>query len=380
MERRGVLGLVLLIVVSFQLTAEAGRAATVATKLRSDSHKLTADEDFYSWVVREGQKFQAKKTLAAKNPEHQVTGTVQPTADGDTQTYIVVDKNGGGQFFTIQDAINSIKRDQKRTTRITIQVNAGRYEEKVVIPKNTPYLTLQGAGRESTIITHAETKEQAGSDIADATIAISAPNFIARNISFQNSAPPPPSGAVGQQATALYISGDMGAFYGCGFLGAQDTLYDHNGRHYYEECYIEGSIDFIYGDGQSLYKSCQLNVIPASTGSLTAQKRMSSSENTGFSFVDCSVTGSGRVYLGRAWGSSSRVVFISTWLADIIIPQGWQDWNDPARQQSVYYGEYNCFGPGSNTDGRVPWSKKLSLSEAEPFMTKSFIDGDSWIF
>lgn len=70
----------------------------------------------------------------------------------------------------------------------------------------------------------------------------------------QNSAPAPPSGAVGQQATAVYVAGDMVAFYGCGFVGAQDTLYDHSGRHYFEECYIEGSIDFIYGDGRSFYK------------------------------------------------------------------------------------------------------------------------------
>jgi hypothetical protein len=76
----------------------------------------------------------------------------------------------------------------------------------------------------------------------------------------QNSAPAPESGAVGQQATALYISGDMGAFYGCGFLGAQDTLYDHNGRHYFEQCYIQGSIDFIYGDGKSLYKVRNLTI------------------------------------------------------------------------------------------------------------------------
>ncbi|KAL3692923.1 hypothetical protein R1sor_006574 [Riccia sorocarpa] len=376
MERREVLGLVLLTIVSLQLTVEASRAATEVTKQQSSNSK--ADEDFYDWIARVGKKFQLKKQLAVTNPVQ--PAEVQPTADGDIQTYIVVDKNGGGQFYTIQDAVNSIHRDQQRTTRITIQVNPGSYEEKVVIPKNTPYLTLQGAGRDRTIITHAETKEQAGSDIADATVAISAPNFIARNISFQNSSPPPPSGAVGQQATAVYISGDMGAFYGCGFLGAQDTLYDHNGRHYFEECYIEGSIDFIYGDGQSLYKNCQLNVIPTTTGSLTAQKRMSTSENTGFSFVDCSVTGSGRVYLGRSWGISSRVVFITTWLADIIIPEGWQDWNDPARHQTAYYGEYSCFGPGSNTDGRVPWSKKLTLEEAQPFMTKSFIDGESWIF
>ena len=49
----------------------------------------------------------------------------------------------------------------------------------------------------------------------------------------------------------------MAAFYRVSFYGAQDTLYDQNGRHYFEKCFIQGSIDFIFGDGQSLYKVFQ---------------------------------------------------------------------------------------------------------------------------
>ncbi len=70
----------------------------------------------------------------------------------------------------------------------------------------------------------------------------------------QNSAPAPVGGAVGKQAVALLIQGDMAAFYDCSFYGAQDTLYDKTGRHYFKDCYIQGSIDFIFGDGQSLYE------------------------------------------------------------------------------------------------------------------------------
>jgi pectinesterase len=70
----------------------------------------------------------------------------------------------------------------------------------------------------------------------------------------QNSAPAPVGGAVGRQAVAFLIQGDMAAFYDCSFYGAQDTLYDKAGRHYFKDCYIQGSIDFIFGDGQSLYE------------------------------------------------------------------------------------------------------------------------------
>jgi pectinesterase len=70
----------------------------------------------------------------------------------------------------------------------------------------------------------------------------------------QNSAPAPPGGAVGRQAVAFLIEGDMAQFYNCSFYGAQDTLYDKRGRHYWKDCFIQGSIDFIFGDGQSYYE------------------------------------------------------------------------------------------------------------------------------
>ena len=73
-------------------------------------------------------------------------------------------------------------------------------------------------------------------------------------INLQNAAPPPSPGAYGAQAVAVLLNGDMMAFYECGFYGAQDTLFDYSGRHYFKDCYIQGSIDFIFGHGQSLYK------------------------------------------------------------------------------------------------------------------------------
>ena len=70
----------------------------------------------------------------------------------------------------------------------------------------------------------------------------------------QNTAPAPMPGMQGWQAAAFRISGDKAYFSGCGFYGAQDTLCDDAGRHYFKECYIEGSIDFIFGNGRSMYK------------------------------------------------------------------------------------------------------------------------------
>lgn len=71
-------------------------------------------------------------------------------------------------------------------------------------------------------------------------------------------------GLEGWQAAAFRISGDKAFFSNCGFYGAQDTLCDDAGRHYFKDCYIEGSIDFIFGNGRSMYKvmfSCNLYTI-----------------------------------------------------------------------------------------------------------------------
>jgi hypothetical protein len=69
----------------------------------------------------------------------------------------------------------------------------------------------------------------------------------------QNTAKHPPAGAENRQAVALRVEGDRVAFINCSFYGAQGTLYDKQGRHFYYNSYIEGSIDTIFGDARSLF-------------------------------------------------------------------------------------------------------------------------------
>ena len=185
---------------------------------------------------------------------------------------------------------------------------------------------------------------------------------------------------MGRQAVAFLIDGDFGAFYRCAFYGAQDTLYDKLGRHYYRDCYMEGSIDFIFGNAQSWYQSCELRSIAVGTsGSFSAQDRTAADQLSGFVFYRCTLSGSGSIYLGRSWGAYSRVVFIQSYFTEVVIPAGWFDWGIPEDEKTAYYAEYQCSGPGANRSGRVPWSKVLTAADAKYFETDDFCDASKFL-
>eukprot|EP00253_Pinus_taeda_P020617 PITA_20617 len=284
---------------------------------------------------------------------------------------VVAKEKGNGDFTTVQDAINAVPANN--TNSILILVKPGIYNEKVTIPEEKPFIILSGSGANNTVITWNDSAKASGGTYYCATVSVFASDFIARYITIQNSYGP------GDQAVALRISGDRSAFYGCRFLGYQDTVLDESGKHYFSNCFIEGAADFICGDGQSLYERCHLHTIPELNGAITAQRRSTPGENTGYTFLSCKITGGGLMYLGRAWGRYSRVVFAFTYIADIIFPEGWDNWNDPTRESTVVYGLYKCSGPGATNKGRVSWSHELSDEEAAPFLSRSFIDGDNWI-
>ncbi|EOA22433.1 hypothetical protein CARUB_v10003078mg [Capsella rubella] len=187
-------------------------------------------------------------------------------------------------------------------------------------------------------------------------------------------------------AVALNVYGDKSAFYDCDFLGLQDTLWDNQGKHHFKNCYIEGAVDFIFGQGQSIYEDCKINATAGALASkvalgyITAQGRQNPSDPSGFVFLRGSVSGSTSVYLGRAYGPFSRVIFIQTELSSVVHPLGWDSWHCDAHKWSLTYAEVECKGAGSDMSGRVPWIDKLSYSAAKQrFSISNFIDQDGWI-
>ncbi|GAB2217696.1 hypothetical protein Droror1_Dr00000900 [Drosera rotundifolia] len=289
--------------------------------------------------------------------------------DTSTAVLIRVDPSGHGDFTKIQDAVDSVPSNN--TELVFIWIKPGTYREKIAVPVDKPYITLSGTSASNTIITW-----DAAGDIFDTpAISILATDFVGRYLTIQNT-----YGKTGK-AVAVRVAGDRAAFYNCRITSYQDTLLDDAGRHYYSNCYIEGATDFIFGNAASVFEKCHLHSVADGFGSITAQKRESPTENTGFVFLGCKITGitTGTTLLGRAWGAYSRVIYALTSMTNAVAPQGWDDWGDSSRQSTVYYGEYKCYGPGANRTGRVSWSRSLSSDEAAQFLTSNMIGGRSWL-
>ncbi|CAN8277177.1 unnamed protein product [Cochlearia groenlandica] len=292
---------------------------------------------------------------------------------------IVVDKTGLGRFRKVQDAIDSI--GEMNTKWIKIKVKRGVYVEKVTIPMMKPCIIVEGEGQKVTTITYDAHK---ATDVSS-TFTSYPSHIVLRDLTIINTYNRLNIRNAIKQAVAIAIYGDKSAFYNCGFLGLQDTLWDVQGRHYFKNCYIEGAIDFIFGSGQSIYEDCHIYATAGplaskvSSGFITAQSRKSVSDTSGFIFIRGNVLGNTNVYLGRAYGPYSRVIFIHTYLGSVVLPRGWLPWHYVGHELSFTYAEVECKGEGSNISKRVPWITQLHTSYIRQFSISNFIDQDGWI-
>ncbi|PSR95553.1 Pectinesterase [Actinidia chinensis var. chinensis] len=297
---------------------------------------------------------------------------------------IVVDKCGKGDSVTVQGAVDMVP--PHNSERVKIYIRPGIYRGKVLVPDSKPYISFIGnINRTSeTVITWNNKASDKGKDGGElgtyrsASVTVESDYFCATGITFENSVVAVPGG-YGMQAVALRLAGDKALLYRVRVLGAQDTLLDDFGSHYFYQCYIQGSIDFIFGRARSLYQDCALHSTATRSGAIAAHHRNSPNEDTGFSFVNCTINGTGTVYLGRAWGNYSRVIYSYCDIDNIITPSGWSDWDKPYRQKTAVFGEYQCRGKGADRKKRVEWSKTFSFEEVRPFLGVKFIGGEQWL-
>ncbi|KAI7726875.1 hypothetical protein M8C21_023002 [Ambrosia artemisiifolia] len=298
---------------------------------------------------------------------------------------VVVSQDGSGNFSTIMDAINIAPNKSKVDDGyFMIYVTAGVYEEYVNIPKNKYYLMIIGDGINQTVITGNRNVVDGWTTFNSATFIVTAPNFVAVNITIRNTA-----GAIKHQAVALRNGADLSTFYSCSFEGYQDTLYTHSLRQFYRECDIYGTVDFIFGNAAVVFQNCNLYPRLPMSGqfnAITAQGRTDPGQNTGTSIQNCNIRaaedlGSTKTYLGRPWKEYSRTVYIKTFMDTLIDSAGWREWSGDFALNTSYYAEFDNSGPGSDTSRRVSWPgfHVINATDAVNFTASSFVMGDEFL-
>ena len=285
-----------------------------------------------------------------------------------TSTKWIVAKDGSSRYSTIQAALDAVPEGNAK--RIIISVKPGVYKEVLTVDSRKSNITLKGSGSKNTIITfdnHAGKKVENGDTIntwTSATVFVYGNDFRAEDISFNNNA-----GFKAGQAVALRVEGNRASFFNCDITGFQDVLFlSGNGvKQYFKNCYIEGTTDFIFGAATAVFDSC---IIHSKKNSHVTAASTNSIIPFGFVFRNCTLTadsGLNKVSLGRPWSPTASVTYLNCYLGNHIIPDGWNNWKNPANESTARYAEYQSSGPGANNEARVKWSKQLNDEEAKKY-------------
>lgn len=301
---------------------------------------------------------------------------------------IVVSQDGRGTYKTITEAIKNVP--EFSTRRIIIYVKAGKYvEENLNVGRKKINVMFMGDGKGKTVISGGLSKSDDVTTFRTASFAASGMGFIARDMTFENTAGPSK-----HQAVALRVGADHGVVYRCSIIGYQDTLYVYSNRQFYRECDIYGTVDFICGNAAVVLQNCNIfarKPMDFQKNTVTAQNRKYPQQNTGISIHSCKILATADLeasksrfptYLGRPWKLYSRTVVMLSYLGDHINPQGWLEWNARFALDTLYYGEYMNQGPGAALGQRVTWPGYHiinSSTEASKFTVDEFIFGSEWL-
>ncbi len=328
-----------------------------------------------------------------------------------------VGKTSECDFTSIQAAIDSIKATPTAKSRVTINIAPGVYNEAVTV--NKPYINLVNNGKAEAVITydkangHADESRNFGTDkTATVTVNAEATGFTARNITFVNSynIDEPDNDVRKQtQAVALETLADKVVLDNCKMIGRQDTLYlkgaskgqnvygsANNARVYIKNSYIEGTVDFIFGDATAYFDNCELKLMSYKNGGhYTAPN--TTLFNVGYVFNNCRLTEddsytedmASKIDLGRPWqcdaaypNSGSNSVFINCMLPDIMKADGFSTWDDStmvSKMRFYEYGSTDKAGHVLDLSKRADFVKVLTEEQAKSFNAYNVLKGnDNW--
>ena len=296
----------------------------------------------------------------------------------EAQTNLFVAADGSAPFKSVQEAVMSVPSGSN-TNPVIIHIKPGVYKELIYIQREKRFFKLVGESATNTVLTfglYASLTNFDGKPMGTfhtSSTTIDADDFTAENLTFENSA-----GAVGQ-ALAIRVDGDRACFRNCRFLGWQDTILLNRGRQYFENCHIEGAVDFIFGAATAWFEKCHINC-PGS-GYITAASTPVD-EPFGFVFSNCKITGAKpdvKTFLGRPWRIYASTIYLNTEMSGVVRPEGWNDWKKPEARTTARYAEFNNTGPGASPATRPGWIKQLTGAEAEKISVEQVLGGgDGW--
>ncbi|MES5485429.1 pectinesterase family protein [Bradyrhizobium sp. INPA03-11B] len=293
---------------------------------------------------------------------------------------LLVSQSADKAHHSLQSAIDALPPQGG-----AILIAPGTYREKVKVSK--PGVHIKGTGKQphDTVIVYGDGAINVGGTSHSATLDASGDDFRLDNLTVQNdySLNPanPPS-----QAVALSLTGDKDIITRVRLLGAQDTLFANKGpngrmsRQYFLGCYIEGHVDFIFGNAKAYFRQCELHGVANHTVVYTAQSKASPDEDSAYVFDHCRLTADTAardIALGRAWRPYAAVIFLSTEIDAPVIPDGWREWT-PGKTNTLptaYYAEYKSTGVGANPTRREPYAHQLTDGEAAQWSLKAFFAG-----
>jgi pectinesterase len=292
---------------------------------------------------------------------------------------VTVATDGSGKYTSVEEAISKAPMPASRTAPPwVIFVKAGTYKERIYVQRERGDIRVVGEDAEKTVITYNLNANLPGPDgkiigtFRTPTVQIDGDGMTWENITIANGA-----GPVGQ-ALALRLDGDRIAFRKCRLLGWQDTLLVNRGRHYFEDCYIEGHVDFIFGGATAYFNRCHIHCL--GNGYVTAASTPAGQAH-GFVFADCKITGADNVktYLGRPWRIFAQTVYLRTEMSAVVRAEGWNDWNKPEAWRTTFYGEFASTGPGAAKAERAAWSHQLTSTQADALTPARVLAGaDNW--
>ena len=304
---------------------------------------------------------------------------LQAANEYDNPDTIVVARDGTGQFRTVDEAIEVCRAfmDYHKV----IYVKKGTYKEKLIVPQWLQNIEICGEDRDQTIITWDDHANIRTADRPNGmgtfrtyTLKIQGSDITLKNITIENNA------ARLGQAVALHTEGDRLLFINCRFLGHQDTIYTGNAgcRHYFKDCYIEGTTDFIFGPSTAWFENCHIH---CKLNSYITAASTPKEIKYGYVFNNCVITAANdvtKVYLGRPWRDYGYTLFMHCQLPAQIRPEGWHHWQKE-REQTARYLEFENSGEGADTKSRVEWSHQLTKKEAQQITIENvFAHQDNW--